>query len=100
MADNMGGFTGTAAVTGGGALVQALIDHQVDTVFGLPGAQIYGLFDALAQATGSIRTIGARHEQGVAYMAYGYARASGRPGVYAVVPGPGMLNTGAAVLTA
>jgi acetolactate synthase I/II/III large subunit len=100
MADNMGAFTGTAAVTGGGAIVQALIDHQVDTVFGLPGAQIYGLFDALAQAKGSIRTIGARHEQGVAYMAYGYARASGRPGVYAVVPGPGMLNTGAAMLTA
>jgi acetolactate synthase I/II/III large subunit len=88
------------AVTGGGALVQALIDHEVDTVFGLPGAQIYGLFDALAQANGSIRTIGARHEQGAAYMAYGYARASGRPGVYTVVPGPGMLNTGAALLTA
>lgn len=88
------------AVTGGGAIVQGLIDHEVDTVFGLPGAQIYGLFDALAQSKGSIRTIGARHEQGVAYMAYGYARASGRPGVYAVVPGPGMLNTGAALLTA
>ena len=87
-------------VTGGASLVQALIDHRVDTVFGLPGAQIYGLFDALAQAKDSIRTIGARHEQGVAYMAYGYARASGRPGVYAVVPGPGMLNTGAALLTA
>ncbi len=54
----------------------------------------------MAQAKGSIRTIGARHEQGVAYMAYGYARASGRPGVYAVVPGPGILNTGAALLTA
>jgi len=93
MADNNG------AVTGGGALVQALTDHQVDTVFGLPGAQIYGLFDALAQAKGSIRTVGARHEQGVAYMAYGYARSSGRPAVYTVVPGPGMLNTGAALLT-
>jgi acetolactate synthase I/II/III large subunit len=100
MADNTGSFTGSGAVTGGGALVQALIGHQVDTVFGLPGAQIYGLFDALAQAQGSIRTIGARHEQGVAYMAYGYARASGRPGVYTVVPGPGILNTGAALLTA
>src|SRR5258707_544494 len=88
------------ADTGGGAIVQGLLDHGIETVFGLPGAQIYGLFDALAQAKDSIRTIGARHEQGVAYMAYGYARASGRPGVYAVVPGPGMLNTGAALLTA
>jgi acetolactate synthase-1/2/3 large subunit len=87
-------------VTGGGAIVSALIDHQIDTVFGLPGAQIYGLFDALAQQQPTIRTIGARHEQAAAYMAYGYARASGRPGVYAVVPGPGMLNTGAALLTA
>jgi acetolactate synthase-1/2/3 large subunit len=88
-----------AAVTGGEAIVQSLVGHGIDTVFGLPGAQIYGLFDALAQ-TPAIRTIGARHEQGVAYMAYGYARASGKPGVCAVVPGPGALNAGAALLTA
>jgi acetolactate synthase-1/2/3 large subunit len=92
--------TGGGAVTGGSAIVQALLDHSVEVVFGLPGAQIYGLFDAFARAKPALRTIGARHEQGVAYMAYGYARASGRPGVYAVVPGPGMLNTAAALLTA
>src|SRR6202034_3382268 len=87
-------------MTGGSAIVQALLDHSVEVVFGLPGAQIYGLFDAFARAKPALRTIGARHEQGAAYMAYGYARASGRPGVYTVVPGPGMLNTGAALLTA
>jgi acetolactate synthase-1/2/3 large subunit len=77
-----------------------LIVHGVDTVFALPGAQIYGLTDALARATDQITTIGARHEQTIGYMAFGYARASGRPGVCAVVPGPGLLNAGAALLTA
>lgn len=86
--------------TGGQAIVDALSAHGVDTVFSLPGAQIYGLTDALAQAAGSIRTIGARHEQGSAYMAFGYARSSGKPGVFAVVPGPGILNASAGLLTA
>lgn len=71
----------------------------MDTIFGIPGAQIYGLFDALERA-GGIRVVGARHEQGCGYMALGYARATGRPGVFAVVPGPGVLNTTAALLTA
>jgi acetolactate synthase-1/2/3 large subunit len=87
-------------LTGGEALVRGLETHGVDTVFGIPGAQIYGLFDALQKASGNIRTIGARHEQGCAYMAYGYAKATGRPGVFSVVPGPGILNTGAGLLTA
>ncbi|MDQ0314789.1 thiamine pyrophosphate-dependent enzyme [Amorphus orientalis] len=86
-------------MTGGEALVRTLEAHDVDTVFGLPGAQIYGLFDALARSN-RIRVVGARHEQGCGYMAFGYARASGRPGVYSVVPGPGVLNTGAALITA
>lgn len=86
------------SVTGGEAIVGGLIAHGVDTVFGLPGAQIYGLFDAFHQA--QLKVIGARHEQACGYMAYGYARASGRPGVFSVVPGPGVLNAGAALLTA
>lgn len=87
-------------VTGGGAIVNALIANSVDTVFGLPGAQMYPFFDALAQNTDRIRTFGARHEQTCAYMAFGYARATGRPGVFSVVPGPGVLNTTAALCTA
>lgn len=84
--------------TGGEAIVSGLVAHGVDTVFGLPGAQIYGLFDAFHQA--QLKVIGARHEQACGYMAYGYARASGKPGVFSVVPGPGVLNAGAAMLTA
>lgn len=87
-------------MTGGDALVQGLKDHGVDTVFALPGAQIYGFTDALARNRESIRTVGARHEQTSGYMAFGYARSSGKPGVFAVVPGPGILNASAAMLTA
>jgi acetolactate synthase I/II/III large subunit len=85
-------------MTGGEAIVSGLVAHGVDTVFGLPGAQVYGLFDAFHQA--QLKVIGARHEQACGYMAYGYARSSGRPGVFSVVPGPGVLNAGAAMLTA
>src|SRR6195256_3721170 len=84
--------------SGGEAIVSGLVAHGVDTVFGLPGAQIYGLFDAFQQA--QLKVIGARHEQACGYMAYGYARSTGRPGVFSVVPGPGILNAGAALLTA
>ncbi len=84
--------------TGGEAIVSGLVAHGVDTVFGLPGAQIYGLFDAFQQA--QLKVIGARHEQACGYMAYGYARSTGKVGVFSVVPGPGVLNAGAALLTA
>jgi acetolactate synthase-1/2/3 large subunit len=84
--------------SGGEAIVSGLVAHGVDTVFGLPGAQIYGLFDGFHQA--QLKVIGARHEQACGYMAFGYARSSGRPGVFSVVPGPGVLNAGAALLTA
>jgi acetolactate synthase-1/2/3 large subunit len=86
------------SMTGGEAIVSGLVAHGVNTVFGLPGAQIYGLFDAFQQA--QLKVIGARHEQACGYMAYGYARSTGRPGVFSVVPGPGVLNAGAAMLTA
>jgi len=85
-------------MTGGEAIVSGLVAHGVDTVFGLPGAQVYGLFDAFHQAR--LKVIGARHEQACGYMAFGYARSSGRPGVFSVVPGPGVLNASAAMLTA
>jgi acetolactate synthase I/II/III large subunit len=84
--------------SGGEAIVNGLVAHGVDTVFGLPGAQVYGLFDAFHQA--QLKVIGARHEQACGYMAFGYARSSGKPGVFSVVPGPGVLNAGAALLTA
>src|SRR5215813_5916815 len=86
------------SMTGGEAIVSGLVAHGVNTVFGLPGAQVYGLFDAFHQA--QLKVIGARHEQACGYMAFGYARSSGKPGVFSVVPGPGVLNAGAALLTA
>lgn len=87
-------------MNGGMAIVNQLIANDVDTVFGLPGVQMYPFFDALQQRSSSIRTYGARHEQGTAYMAFGYARSTGKPGVCSVVPGPGLLNATAALATA
>src|SRR5919108_2481916 len=87
-------------MTGGKALVEMLCRHGVDTVFALPGVQNDALFVAFYDAGETLRVIPTRHEQGVAYMAFGYARASGRVGAYAVVPGPGVLNTTAALATA
>jgi len=85
--------------TTGEVIANSLVRNGVDTVFGIPGAHMYDFNDALAREE-SIRFIHTRHEQGAAYMAYGYARSSGKAGVYTVVPGPGLLNSGAALCTA
>ncbi len=86
-------------LTGGGAIVAQLVRHGVDTVFGLPGVQTYSLFDALGSAD-HLRLINPRHEQGCSHMAFGAARSTGRPAVYTVVPGPGVLNSAAGLLGA
>jgi acetolactate synthase-1/2/3 large subunit len=78
-------------MTGGEAIVDALLRHGVDTVFGIPGVQTYGLFDALQRAGKRVRVIHPRHEQATGYMAFGYAKSTGRIGVFSVVPGPGVL---------
>jgi acetolactate synthase I/II/III large subunit len=90
----------TQTLTGGQALVAALKQNGVDTIFGLPGIQLDGFFDALYDERDSIRVIHTRHEQATAYMADGYARVTGREGVCSVVPGPGLLNAAAALSTA
>ena len=87
-------------MTGAQAIIKSIRRYGVDTVFGLPGGQTYHLFDAIHNEGDSLRVINSRHEQGVAYMAYGYARSTGRTGVYTVVPGPGILNTTSALCTA
>lgn len=86
--------------TGAQALVAALKQHGVTTIFGLPGLQLDYVFDALYDEQDAIRVIHTRHEQATAYMAFGYAQASGRVGTSLVVPGPGVLNTTAALSTA
>ncbi|MBT3370050.1 MAG: hypothetical protein HOA08_24440 [Rhodospirillaceae bacterium] len=87
-------------MTGGQAIVKSLRDHGVDTVFGIPGIQLDNLYDAFYESRNTLRVIHTRHEQGAAFMAMGYAQASGEVGVFAVVPGPGLLNSLTAVATA
>jgi acetolactate synthase-1/2/3 large subunit len=82
------------------ATVAALIAHGLDTIYALPGVHNDALFDALFKAADRIRTVHTRHEQGAAYMALGAALATGRTQAYSVVPGPGLLNSSAALLTA
>lgn len=82
------------------AIVRTLIAHRVDTVFGLPGVQNDALYNAFFDHRDRIRVIHTRHEQGAAYMALGYALSTDRAGVYNVVPGPGFLNSTAALCTA
>jgi len=87
------------AMTGAQALTRSLAREGVEVVFALPGVQIMDAFDAFYDEPG-IRLVLARHEQSVAYMADGYARTTGKPGVGMVVPGPGALNATAALGTA
>lgn len=87
-------------MTTGDAIAKSLIAHDVDTVFGIPGAHMYDFNDALARHSKELKFITTRHEQGAGYMAFGYAKSSGRTGVYTVVPGPGLLNSSAALCTA
>jgi acetolactate synthase-1/2/3 large subunit len=98
--DNRTGETTMARMTGGRALVEKLSQHGIDTLFALPGVQNDALFSALYDVGGRIRVVHTRHEQGAGYMAFGYAKSTGKVGAYAVVPGPGVLNTTAALATA
>jgi acetolactate synthase-1/2/3 large subunit len=90
--------TGGRKLTGGAAIVEAARANGMATIFGVPGAQIYPLFDALHGT--DVELIVPRHEQAAAYMAMGYAKSTGRTGVFTVVPGPGVLNAAAALCTA
>jgi acetolactate synthase-1/2/3 large subunit len=69
-------------MTGAEAIIKSLRVNGVDTVFGLPGGQLDFLFDAMYKEGDNIRLIHSRHEQGVAYMAYGYAKSTGKVGTY------------------
>ncbi len=91
-----------ATMTGGQALVESLKRQGITTIFGLPGVQLDGAFNALyeAQQKGELRVLHTRHEQGTAYMADGYARTTGEIGTCLVVPGPGLLNASGALSTA
>ena len=76
-------------LSGGEALARSLVTEGVEVVFGIPGIQTYGIVAGLRDEPG-IRLISTRHEQAATYMADGYARASGKPGVALLVPGVGL----------
>ena len=85
-------------MTGGEAMARAALANGIDIVFGIPGAQIYPLFDAFKRL--GVQLVSPRHEQAAAYMAYGAAKSTGKVAAFSVVPGPGILNTATALLTA
>jgi acetolactate synthase-1/2/3 large subunit len=87
-------------LNGGDALAQQLVREGVRQVFGVPGVQLDYAVDGLARVSDRIAYWNTRHEQSTSYMADGYARASGEIGVCMVVPGPGLLNALAGVVTA
>jgi acetolactate synthase-1/2/3 large subunit len=72
----------------------------VRDIFAVPGVQLDWATDALRKAQDQVTLYVPRHEQATSYMADGYARVSGRPGVCMVVPGPGLLNATAGLATA
>jgi 5-guanidino-2-oxopentanoate decarboxylase len=80
----------TAKISCGTQLMHLLAAHGVDTVFGMPGVHTLEAYRGIEAA--GIRHIGVRHEQGAGFMADGYARVSGKPGVCLLISGPGVTN--------
>lgn len=78
--------------TGADLLVEALAEHEVDTVFGYPGGAVLPIYDALYRHESSFKHILCRHEQGLIHAAEGYARVSSKPGVVIATSGPGATN--------
>src|SRR5258707_8099710 len=73
-------------------LVERLIEWRVDTIFGLPGDGVNGVFEALRTHQDSIRFIQVRHEEAAAFAACGYAKYTGRLGVCVATSGPGGIH--------
>ena len=88
-----------AVMSGGEALAKSLVNEGVEVVFGIPGIQMYGIVAGLRDEP-EIQMITTRHEQATPYMADGYARASGKPGVALVVPGVGLYNAASGLTNA
>ncbi len=77
---------------GSDILVQCLINHGVDVVFAYPGGASMPIHQALTRFGRRLRTVLPRHEQGGGFMAEGYARSTGKPGVVIATSGPGATN--------
>src|SRR5262249_52994110 len=87
-------------MSGGDAVVRSVLDHGVSAIYCLPGVQSDHLFNAMFDVGDALKVVHTRHEQGAAYMALGAALATGKIAAYSVVPGPGFLNSTAALATA
>lgn len=79
-----------AELSTGEALIGLLEAYGVDTIFGIPGVHNIEMYRALPRS--NIKHVLVRHEQGAGFMADGYARATGKPGVCFTITGPGLLN--------
>ena len=86
-----------ARMTGGQAVVESLKRQGVDTVLGIISVHTLDLYDALFDSQESLRFIGGRHELGCGFMADGYARATGKPGVLFTSTGPGAADSVGAI---
>jgi len=86
-------------LTGAEIVVRCLRDEKIEFIFGYPGGAALHIYDALYRQD-AVKHVLARHEQGAAHAADGYARATGRPGVVLVTSGPGVTNTITGIATA
>src|SRR5713101_1180935 len=86
-------------LSGARAAIATLRVHNVDTIFGIPGVHTLPFYDAIRDEPG-LRHILARHEQGAGFMADGYARIAGQPGVVCTITGPGVTNVATPVASA
>jgi acetolactate synthase I/II/III large subunit len=82
----------TTSISGGKAVMEAMVNENVTTIFGYPGGAIMPIYDALYDYNNSVEHILVRHEQCAVHAAQGFARASGRTGVVFATSGPGATN--------
>ena len=85
--------------TGAQIFTKSLKDNKIDTIFGYTGGTVMNLFDEI-EKDNKIKFVMSRHEQGAAFMAQGYTRASGKIAPVIATSGPGILNTVTAIADA
>ncbi|EQB37629.1 acetolactate synthase [Virgibacillus sp. CM-4] len=79
-------------MTGADVLINALVEAEVDTIFGYPGGAVLPIYDAIYRSNAQFEHVLSRHEQGSIHAAEGYARVTGKPGVVIATSGPGATN--------
>lgn len=87
-------------MNGSQIILEVMLEHNVDTIFGYPGGTILNVYDALYDYKDKIHHVLTAHEQGAAHAADGYARASGKTGVVFATSGPGATNLVTGIATA